>query len=359
MIPDNIGYGESLETHNRTYFYHESYMQAATVSWFATQDLVKNMTNECTLLEKTITVQGASEGAYAAVATAQSFQNLGFTVLRTFPGAVVFSLEQQLRGVVRDFDTGEVSGDALFVNRVALPFSCFVSSINTPGLANSNTGQLTVHPDWNIQGNFSRNVIDWFKSPEPLGSLEILGLMPQDPTQVLVPEIRELFRDAIAANITSPCSALDLVVENVTDKICEYFLQVDGFFLVNQTTIPTHVCWSPDDTVSLASQVPDYLFENPVVELQLVQGDHGAAVLACTVYTLVFLVDPSVPDRPTLIRPLEGNDAAVCFMNDTSPTPSPIMEETTMPTAMQDTSAVASVITWIGWLWFYAAIVLC
>ena len=42
IVPDYLGYGETFVTHNRTYFYHESYMQSAVVSLLTTQAFLKN-----------------------------------------------------------------------------------------------------------------------------------------------------------------------------------------------------------------------------------------------------------------------------------------------------------------------------
>jgi hypothetical protein len=96
IMPDYIGYGESSQTHNRTYGYPPTYMQAAMTTWVATKQAIEQDTygwsindgsGGCTVMDSVVSLAGVSEGGYAAIAAAPAMQQAGLRVLAVNAGA--------------------------------------------------------------------------------------------------------------------------------------------------------------------------------------------------------------------------------------------------------------------------------
>jgi hypothetical protein len=96
IMPDYIGYGESSATHNRTYAYLPTYMQAAMTTWMATKQAIEQDTYEwsindgnggCTVMDSVLSLAGLSEGGAGAIAAASAMQQVGLRVLGVNAGA--------------------------------------------------------------------------------------------------------------------------------------------------------------------------------------------------------------------------------------------------------------------------------
>jgi hypothetical protein len=101
ILPDYIGYGESLKTHNRTFAYPPTYMQAAVTTWMATKQAIEqdtygwsinDGTRGCTVMDSVVSLTGGSEGGYAAIAAAPAMQQAGLRVLGVTAGATFLDL---------------------------------------------------------------------------------------------------------------------------------------------------------------------------------------------------------------------------------------------------------------------------
>jgi hypothetical protein len=75
ILPDYIGYGASTDFRRSVMV--ESYAQAAIVSYAATGTYLQAMSNGCSILAKTGTMVGLSEGGFAVVPAAEALQTLG------------------------------------------------------------------------------------------------------------------------------------------------------------------------------------------------------------------------------------------------------------------------------------------
>jgi hypothetical protein len=104
IVPDYIGYGASLETHNRTYAYPPTYMQAAVTTWMATKQAIEQDTygwsindgSGCTVMDAVVSVAGLTEGGYAAIAAAPAMQQAGLRVLSISAGATFLDPGEQM-----------------------------------------------------------------------------------------------------------------------------------------------------------------------------------------------------------------------------------------------------------------------
>jgi hypothetical protein len=104
ILPDYIGYGASLDTHNRTYAYPPTYQQAVVTTWMATKQAIEqdtygwsiNTSSGCTAMDSVVSLAGNSEGGYAAIAAGPALQQAGVRVLSINAGAAFLDLGEQL-----------------------------------------------------------------------------------------------------------------------------------------------------------------------------------------------------------------------------------------------------------------------
>jgi hypothetical protein len=405
ILPDYIGYGESSETHNRTYGYPPTYMQAAVTTWMATKEAIEEDTygwstndgNGCTAMDAVVSVAGVSEGGYAAIAAGPALQQAGVRVLSIRAGVTFLDPGEQIEFAVgmsciykyvwivflfcgykdwtvtslfilpllsllltESFDTGRVTleTESAIYARI-LPLIGFVFSSENPGLANSGTDQLALASEWRVTGDFDRDIISWFESPGLLTDEEIASRMLSiDVPSIFNADYLDLVRQARAANVSFACRS-DFVLEGVTDKLCEAVNSVSLLDVVANMDIPLQLCYSEDDTVisflasdTINANVTKYTgplellgsdinyFGNANVTKfvgpfgQPISGDHISAVILCSMAPLVgrgSFLDIYNVDRPNLISPLMGEQAAVCAASKAAPSSAPTTFRTGMP----------------------------
>jgi hypothetical protein len=355
IMPDYLGYGESLLTHNRTIGHIPHYQQAAIVSWRWTQLWLQNLTQGCTVLEDVATINGFSEGGFASLSSAAMFDEMGVRVLKLFVNAPFLDMESQTLFMVRYFEEGLVDvARNSFGFRATLPFGLFSLSAETPGLANTGTGQNALNPDWMVPGNFSRNVIAWMESPNPLTIPELYDISPPDTLSLMNPDFLDLIRQASAANLTSPCRSA-FVRAGVTDKLCEMVLASQVRSLLANATYTIGLCYSSDDTYIDPTQFTQDLFSNPHVTKiggplgSEVTGDHMAAGFSCGHNTIEYVAGRDRPEDPgdqpfyMTTLPRENSTTMHCFseavVGDDSPSAGPGVPPSTDAAAPSSSSA--------------------
>jgi hypothetical protein len=356
IMPDYLGYGESMRTHNRTVGHIPHYQQAAAVSWRWTQLWLQNVTKGCTVLEDVATVNGFSEGGFGSVASASMFDEMGVRVLKLFVNAPFLDMESQTVFMVKYFEEGLVDiAKNSFGFRAGLPFGLFAMSADTPGLANTGTGQKALNSDWMVPGNFSRNVIDWMQSPNPLSSRELYEIAPSDALSLMNPDFLGLIRQSSAANLTSPCRSA-FVRAGITDKLCEAVLASQVRTLLENAAYPLGLCYSADDSFVDPKQFTRDLFANPYVTKMggplgsEVTGDHVAAGFSCGHNTIEYVAGRDRPespdDQPFYMTPLERENSTMhCFAVDDAASPSAAPGDSPSTDALTPSSSSTSMRT--------------
>ena len=118
--------------------------------------------------------------------------------------------------------------DHNFLLKLLVPFTAFGYSIDLAFLDNALMGQNLVSPTYSNATDPSRDLYWFGASPEnQLGTFWLFQLVPPDPTTLLNPGVRALFKVARAQGIEGPC--VDFAT-NTTDKIC--------------AALNTTVCWA-------------------------------------------------------------------------------------------------------------------
>jgi hypothetical protein len=379
ILPDYIGNGASVNTHNRTYGDPPTYMQAAVTSWMATKQAIEQDTygwsindgnGGCTVMDSVVSVAGVSEGGYAAISIAPAMQQVGVRVLSINAGATTLDPGEQVEFIVESFDTGIIT--MATVSRIyyyILPYIACVLSTN-PGLANFGTDQLALAPEWRNSSNFDRDIISWLESPGLLTSGEIAQrMLPISVPSILNADYLGLLRQARAAGVSYACGS-EFVVEGATDKICEAINSASLLDYVANIDIPLQLCYSPDDTVISAAVYSDAainVFGNPNVTpypgplgLLPVTGDHLAAVALCSVAPLERFLDVESADRPNLISPLMADQAAMCALSKAETVTVPSSAPTEMPPSgaslkfsrVATSSGIALAVALLSWSMF-------
>ena len=328
IIPDYIGYGETQTSYNRTAFYEPSYMQAAIVSYYAAQQYVRTITESCSILGNELAISGASEGSFGAVSATIAFQRMGKTISDVFLGVPILNLEANLMFIIGtclfifnfifispitlahhvylyphfadSYLQNQVSDDmdnAIF--QIMVPFVAFAASIETPGYANTGSGQTLLSDVWINVNDIDSNAISWFANPNPLTESELFGPPPKGPVlayEILNEDLVQLLIDGISNDVASPCSSATVSAE--IDKLCEFLIQANVISTLASTNVATSVCYSPEDTVIAPTNFPTSLFDNDLIQettqlisgLLPVRGDHAAASLICKIDPVLYYV---------------------------------------------------------------------
>ena len=365
LAPDYLGYGASLATHNRAYLVANTYRQDVVILFSTTKQFVSGLTGGCTLLEDTVTMSGTSEGGSAVIEGAVALRQLGVEVLQAFSAVGPIDFEQFIVFAFQSFDDGVVSNrtspnpqnNVFFYNE--LPFLAFSYSIQIPGLTNTGSDESLVHPDWNVEGNFSRNILDWYDSPDPISIIEAMMLAPEYAPAVINADFLQLFQDARANNISSPCTSS--LVTNLTDNNCQTLLENMPLNQFDVIDFNVSLCSSDYDTLVPPSSIPSSLFDYDFVSKFEIPGggsvDHADAAFYCSFGPITFFATGPL-DKPNLRTPLEGQELEVCLERMDMPTAVPTVGNN-IPTAAPTTSGSFLIssrhglaVVWLT-LWFW------
>jgi hypothetical protein len=282
------------------------YEQAAVVSLAATIEWLANTTGMCTSLDSSVAIMGSSEGGYAAPWGARAILELGWNVSGLHLSVPPLNPDIFYRHAIEAIHKRLIDPDlANSLFPVILPFLSYSFSNEFPGLPNTGSGQIALSSNWTVEGNFSRDVRQWLGAPNPVSGEELFELIPPDDEvlSLLNPDFLGLYLEGIAGNITEPCSlAAGLRINGTTDLICEAVAQASLWPVLRETTVPTFVCFSPDDTAVTIDNFPPTLFDSnafltPVRTLpgtsQKIAGDHFEAIVQCGLQPLTLYADPS------------------------------------------------------------------
>lgn len=334
--PDYIGYGSTMNTHNRSFADPVLYQQAAMTGWYATQQLLQNLTqaSNCTVLLPLVTTTGYSEGGFASIAATDAMVRSGLHVLSSHTGEPFLDMDREGAWVVLSYLKGYISPEKNNYILGALgAYAGFSFSINTPGLANTGyPNQTMISPSWMIPGDLQKNVIDWFAAPSPLTFSEFFNLLPMYAPEIFNINLLDLIMNVTSTNNgTSPCRE-GTIIPGVTDKLCEAILQGSVDSILANTTVPTFLCHSPNDTIIPSFMYPDSIYNNPLVTKMNtvfgmpVSGDHSVASLLCLLPVLDMILAPSNTTTSSsqlaaTVLPLTGSAALTCKL---APTPMPV-----------------------------------
>ena len=322
-------------------------MQAAALTWLAAKSMITEMTNGCTLVDSALTVSGGSEGGYASIPAAAALKRLGNRILNVYTQVPILDLQRQATFIVgtswatrcdwkqryrtwshepsdrlpESYLNGDVSNATNnFIFQGVVPWLAFVFSIETPGLANTGTGQVFLSQEYMDATNDTKNVFEWFASPDPYTREKIFQISPIPAIDVINEAFLTLTAQAIGGGLGNPCDS-NLVVENTTGKLCEALDQGSLWGILETTDLPVKICYSVNDTVTAPSNFPESIFDNEnvvllnnILDIIKAEGDHFEANLRCSINagSSFTLADPTNEDAPNLIQTFTESEMKMC-----------------------------------------------
>jgi hypothetical protein len=201
-----------------------------------------------------------------------------------------------------------------------VPWLAFVFSIETPGLANTGTGQVFASEAYMEATDDEKNVIAWFANPDPYSEDRIFQLSPEPALLTINQAFVNMTTQAIEGGLGNPCSS-NLVIEGMTDKLCETLAQGSLWGVLKTTVLPVKICYSANDTVTAPSNFPEFIFANENVVLLnnilgvlKAEGDHFEANIRCSINpgSSFTNTDPNDKDPPNLIQNLTDSQMEMC-----------------------------------------------
>jgi hypothetical protein len=264
------GLGESSSTHDRLLLIAYGYQQAAAVTMAAAAEWMERSTGSCTTIDDHLSIVGASEGGYGAVMAGLTMQGLGWNVSHVHSNAGPLDPDIQISFFISSISQGLLNPESSnYLLRYILPYLMFTFSNDFPGLANTGSGQIGLSPPYTVEGNLSRNVLEWFRSPDPLTMAEIISFGPtnaDDLLDLLNPNLVQLYISSAAQNVTETCAPENsMITEGSTDLLCQAIHEASLWPAIRSLSFPLQLCFSPNDALVPTSMFPPELFENELV----------------------------------------------------------------------------------------------
>lgn len=294
LMPDPAGSGASENLVHRTMFHSRNYDRITAVSYLALERYLFDTTNQCTLLDKTVTVHGTDDGAFAALYATQILQRFKVNALTTFVQAGPLHLEKWLHQLVTtDFSSSETANE--WMQLTALTYSSEI-----PFVRNTNSGTYLASETW-------RAPLIQAYGPN---STDRTVNFPNNPAELLNQELQEFFKSPSATCVDRPASLL-----------CAVVLEASAYpVMLGQTdrswAYPLNTCFSAADELLGLAQIEDTDLMNDVNLQQLWEQytgpkggfeglsiskatDHESTLLLCSIApTLFYTLQRHRPDDP-------------------------------------------------------------
>jgi hypothetical protein len=299
----SVGFGESSATHDRPYLIGYGYQQSTAVIMAAAAEYLALSYGSCTTLHPQVAISGASEGGYASIWAGITMAGVGWNVSQVHAAVPPLNSDVQTRFAIASITQGQLDPNLNnYLFQYAFPFNLFSYSNHFPYLPNTGSDQSAFSTNWTIPGNISRNVLEWYRSPDPLTVDEILSYIPekeQDLVNLMEPKLLQVYLNGIANNITEPCKE-SAAFDSETSLICQAMYESSLWGMIRTTNHPIQICYSLDDTVIGADNYPSNLFDNALVTRYdevvprfgfSIQGDHATAIILCGIGLLQAYTD--------------------------------------------------------------------
>ncbi len=284
LVPHNLGYGKSADLY-KAYIIRKGYETSIVPLWYQSQTLVKTLSGGCAALGNAAIVAGYSEGGYSSIVIAQALhQNAGVDIIRVQSGGGPYKVSSAaLLGMLQTIRDGNFPQDALSV----LGLLAVSYSSTYPHLANFNASQdmLTVT-------NGTREVLVEALTGAP--DLVEIDFLIQDLTRggTIIDMFRPGFVLAMESFLTDgildPCSSVPIEVlrDLEMDLACAAMKENDlTILLEEQIEFPVEFCHSPDDTIAVVGNLPNFNSEF-LTQVPDVTGDHFEAAETCFLHIL-------------------------------------------------------------------------
>jgi hypothetical protein len=237
---------------------------------------------------------------YAAVAIAEGLNKaLNVDIVQVRAGAGAFDLVKTISTLMTNVRLGSNLDGYLYMG----PLLGHSFSSTNPDVANYNAGQDLLSTKYTDPLNPDINLVEWLEEEgmngyiynqrfiELTASVNLTSNAMFD--EIINSTIVSFFTDALANNVTDPCSESYSEYEvGITDKICQALLDnslIDDLYNVQY---PVQVCHSVDDELVTYNNVPD-VTRNDYLSVVPVTGDHGTAGATCITADIFSFASPA------------------------------------------------------------------
>lgn len=324
ILPDYIGYGES-RNYDRAYLQLFPYLQAAGVTYAAAKRYVSLASSGCTVLSDVASTAGYGEGGYFAVVGALALVQNDVEVLSAKAGGAPYDLDVQL-GYSISMDFGSASPPM----RLGLSYFGYAFSNNFSFMFNAGRGQDALAASWTNETIPEKNVLDWFRAPDPLFSEEILRLLPADIHEIFNQGLIDLYEEAVFEGKLDACGDGFFVSESM-EILCQTILEAGLWKILSaDVSFPVSICHSPQDDLIAFENVPPPNLLPPFVNYYSSdigalnpRGTHFQSLFLCALDPILHIsLTPDGSNSPVLRTPLEHLPSQ-CGTDAPSRAPSP------------------------------------
>ena len=313
LYPDYMGYGTSQGQVHKGYIIQQAYATSTIPLWYAAKELMEQQSGCTSTLAPAVLTKGYSEGGYAAVAVADSFQQIRFDIIKVHAGGGPYQVSAvSTPTIVQSIAAGSFPGGR---NDILALFGAAYSS-SFVDLPNFNQNQ-----DF-IASEIRDLIVNLVKAGASESEIESKVFAQINQLKDAVnPNAMAFFQDARSKNIQDPCRNGSPSNFNV-DLLCQALQDNDLDAVIAAATYPIQLCHSPSDEVVPFANVPSNIDGNPKVQLIQASGDHNNAGLQCIISALqdilvgTVLTSFSVDDidlEETCTAPRQCNDDATWF----------------------------------------------
>jgi hypothetical protein len=232
ILPDFMGYGESMGKVSRAFVIRKSYQTSSIPLWLEAGRILRDETNCASALSHSAVVYGYSEGGYAATAVAQALDSFGVDMILLGAGGGPYRASTALfLGFVNRVDTGIFPLTSRYM--LALLGSAYSSTY--PDVVNYGVPGQSVLSDASQAALVELVTMGADKT-------ELNSAIPNDDVfSVLSADFVSFFRDAVARGETDPCTQTG---DYSLDELCAALKENDLNQFLVEATFPIHICHS-------------------------------------------------------------------------------------------------------------------
>jgi len=302
ILPDYMGYGESLGEAKRGYIIKKSYQTSTLPLVLRMQRTVKQETNCRAAVAKSALVMGYSEGGYAAIAIAESLKSLNYDIIKVEAGGGPYAISSiQLLVAQRRLD--EQSFPLVNIFYLALLGASYSSTYKDLPNFRQQSNML--------KGRFRRDLVKLVNTGATSQQLNnaILELAQyRNPARLLKRDMVKFTRMALEVRDDDPCAdPPNPLLPDRPDAMCRALKEQDLTETILEADYDIRLCHSRDDVLVDVLNIPFFYHstkwsQNPHLSYNVIGGSHEAAGASCLTEILLYLQSPAFRFYPVADR---------------------------------------------------------
>ena len=243
VLPDYMGYGESLGAAFRAYLIKKAYQTATMPLIFRLEEMIADETDCQAAVADAAVVMGYSEGGYAAVAIAEALAAMEKDIIRVQAGGGPYALSsaQLLRAQARLDDGSFPEANNFYLALFGSAYSSTYEDISTC----CSTGNDVLRQE---SRGVLVNLVNSGASSQDLNTAikDLVSSGNGNPSEVMRSDLVAFTQAANSAGDSDPCSASS-TIPNRPDAICQALQSQDLVEGLLSVAYRVNFCHSPDD----------------------------------------------------------------------------------------------------------------